>query len=439
MSRKEEILLLQKLNATFFALLIELAFSLLKEFNIFLSIVFLKTKRKEFKMKKTRLTIENRMLIEQLLRLNYKQNSIARIIGVNPSTISREIKKRRITSKGEFKECEKTNKFPFVCNGCYNKSRCRKKKYYYNYKKSQENYEFILRNSRIGIDMSIDEIDYWNDYFKDKIKNKNQPILHLFHNIKDRFPKSIQTFYNYIHKGYFTNINDEMLPRSFSYKPRSRKNATFTIRNDHVIRKGRTLSDLNDYIINHPNANIVEMDTVIGKFEDKKCILTLYFRSNKLMLMFLIDKYKTSSVTKVFNSLKMTLGIDLYKRLFEVILTDNGWEFSKPEEIEFNHNKTEKSSNIFYCEPYSSWQKGGIERNHEFIRYIIPKGITFDKLTNKNILDMMNNINNVTRKSLDYKTPYLLFKKDYGFETTKKLHLIHINKDEVNLSYKLLK
>lgn len=129
---------------------------------------------------KKRLTVENRMLIEQLLRLNYKLKDIAYHVDSNPSTVSREIKKRRITGKGHFEECNKTKRFPFVCNYCSNKTNCRKKRYYYNYAKAQENYEYILKNSRSGIDMSIDEIDYWNDYFRDKIKFKNHPILHLF-------------------------------------------------------------------------------------------------------------------------------------------------------------------------------------------------------------------------------------------------------------------
>ena len=180
------------------------------------------------------------------------------------------------------------------------------------------------------------------------------------------------------------------------------------------------------------------MDTVIGKFEDKKCILTLYFRSSKLMLMFLIDKYKPNSVSSIFKYLRKQLGIDNFTKLFEVILTDNGWEFSKPEDIEFDQTTGEKQINIFYCEPYSSWQKGGIERNHEFIRYIIPKGITFDKLAKENIIDMMNNINNVSRRSLNYQTPYEIFNNIYDNEITKKLHLRMLKKDEVNLSYKLL-
>lgn len=387
---------------------------------------------------KKRLSVENRMLIEQLLRLNYKLKDIAYYVDSTSSTVSREIKNRRITGKGEFKECDKIKRFPYVCNGCELKTRCHKKKYYYNYIKAQKNYAYLLEKSRIGIDMSIDEIDYWNDYFKDKIRNKNQPITHLFNNIKDEFPKSIQTFYTYVHKGYFSSINDEMLPRAYSYKPRKRTNEKPTIRFDNVIRNGRTLKEMKKYIEKHPNANIVEMDTVIGKFEDKKCIMTLYFRNSKLMLMFLIDKYKTTSVSNVFKKLRKQLGSEEFTKLFKIILTDNGWEFSKPEDIEFNSITGEKEINVFYCEPYSSWQKGGIERNHEFIRYIIPKGITFDKLTNKNIIDMMNNINNVSRRSLEYKTPYELFRNIYGDKITKKLHLIKLEKDEVNLSYKLL-
>ena len=388
-------------------------------------------------MNKARLTIEDRMLIEQLLKENYNLKNIARVIGVYPSTISREIKSRR---KGniDFDVCAKTNRFPFICYNCPKKVNCKKRKYYYNYKEAQKDYEIKLKYSRIGIDMSIDEVEYWNDYFKDKLKDKNQPILHIFKNIENEFPKSIQSFYKYVHKGYFSSINDEMLARSFSYKPRKQKETVKTINKDNIIKKGRKYSDFEDYINNNPNANIVEMDTVIGKFEDIKCIMTLYFRNSKLMLMFLIKKYKPSEITRIFNIIRKNIGDDLYKQLFEVILTDNGWEFSKPEDIEFNYETGEKLINIFYTEPYSSWQKGGIERNHEFIRYIIPKGISFDNLTKKNIIDMMNNINNVQRSSLDYQTPYQLFTNIYGKDISTKFHLKEIKKDEINLSYKLL-
>ena len=388
-------------------------------------------------MKKIRLTIEDRILIEQLLKEKYKLKDIARVIEVSSSTISREIKNRRISDNRKL-ECKKTSKYPFICYNCSKKVHCNKNRYYYNYKQAQKNYEDKLKYSRIGIDMSIDEVEYWNDYFKDKIRDKNQPILHIFKNIENEFPKSIQSFYKYVHNGYFSSINDEMLARSFNYKPRNKNKKIKTISKDNVIKNGRKMTDFEAYIKNNPNCNIVEMDTVIGKFEDKKCIMTLYFRKSKLMLMFLIKKYKPSEVSKVFELLKNKLGNNLFQNIFEVILTDNGWEFSKPEDIEFDQSTGEKLISIFYTEPYSSWQKGGIERNHEFIRYILPKGITFDNLTKKNIIDMMNNINSVQRKSLDYQTPYFNFRKEYGEDIAKLFYLIPIQKDEINLSYKLL-
>lgn len=389
-------------------------------------------------MMKKRLKLEDRILITELLRRNYKLKDIANAVNCYPSTISREIKKRRI-SNNKPEICEKTKRFPFICHNCPRNKICKKRKYYYNYKQAQYDYEDTLKNSRVGIDMTIDEVEYWNEFFKDKIKRKNQPILHIFNNIKETFPRSIQTFYKYVHKGYFPGINDEMLPRSFSYKPRKKKEEVKTIRFDNVIKIGRTIEDFKAYIEKHPDANIVEMDTVIGKFEDKRCIMTLYFRKSKLMLMFLIKKYKPDEVTYVFKFLHKVLGDEMFKKMFEVILTDNGWEFSKPGDIEVDQETDEKLINVFYTEPYSSWQKGSIERNHEFIRYIIPKGITFDNLIKKNVIDMMNNINNVQRKSLDYHTPFELFKKEYGNDISKKFHLTEIKKDEVNLNYTLLK
>lgn len=115
-------------------------------------------------MKKERLTIEDRMLIENLLKENYKLKDIARVIEVQSSTISREIKGRRKSNKLTL-ACEKTNRFPFVCQGCSEKTYCHKRKYYYNFREAQKDYENKLKYSRIGIDMTIDEVEYWNDFF----------------------------------------------------------------------------------------------------------------------------------------------------------------------------------------------------------------------------------------------------------------------------------
>ena len=85
----------------------------------------------------------------------------------------------------------------------------------------------------------------------------------------------------------------------------------------------------------HPTASIVEMDTVIGTKggQGGKCFLTLLFRQFNFMIIYLMPYKKAVYVNEVFNQLKKTLGIDEFKRLFEVILTDNGTEFSDPESI----------------------------------------------------------------------------------------------------------
>ncbi len=128
-------------------------------------------------MKKERLTYEDRLLIDQLLKLNYKLKNIALAVDKEPSTVSREIKNRRL-SNNSTEICDKTKRFPFICGNCKKKYHCNKKKYhcnkkkyYYNYKKAQEDYIRKLKYSRIGIDMTIDEIEYWNDYFNEIIYN----------------------------------------------------------------------------------------------------------------------------------------------------------------------------------------------------------------------------------------------------------------------------
>ncbi len=389
-------------------------------------------------MNKKRITFEDRILIDQLLRQGYKLKDISRAIEKFPSTVSREIKNRR-TSNDNLIPCSKTNRFPFVCSACSSKYHCRKKKFYYYFKNAQKNYNINLRNSRRGIDMSVDEIEYWNSFFIEKLKNQNQPTLHLFNSVKNEFPKSLQSFYNYINKGYFSGINNEMLPRAFNFKPRKKRKEKKVIYVCNSIKKGRLYNDFIHYCDNNKNVNIIEMDVVIGKADDTNAILTLFFRNEKLMLMFLIRKYQPSEITRVFNHIKEAVGTDNFKRLFEVILTDNGWEFSKPQDIEFDCETGEKLINLFYCNSYSSWQKGGIERNHEFIRYIIPKGLTFDNLTQKNVINMQNHINNVCRKSINFKSPYELFLSNYGEKIAADLKLQFIHKNDVTLRSKILK
>lgn len=182
------------------------------------------------------------------------------------------------------------------------------------------------------------------------------------------------------------------------------------------------------------------MDTVIGTKGGKggKCFLTLLFRQFNFMLIYLLPYKQTKYVIKVFNDLKVLLGIDEFKRLFEVILTDNGVEFSDPESIEFDLNTGEKICSLFYCDPSCSWQKGSIEKNHEYIIYILPKGTSFASLTQEDCYLIASHINSVPRLSLNNNSPYdsaLLF---IGQNNIEKFKIKKIDYDDIDLSIRLL-
>ena len=144
-------------------------------------------------------------------------------------------------------------------------------------------------------------------------------------------------------------------------------------------------------------------------------------------------------VNTIFNILKSRLGDDEFKRLFEVILTDNGTEFSDPESIEINPETGEKLCSLFYCDPNCSWQKGSIEKNHEFIRYSLPKGTSFASLTQEDCYLIASHINSVPRDKFKGLSAFKVQQVIVPDEFFKKLNYKEIYKLDVNLKSNLLK
>lgn len=156
-------------------------------------------------------------------------------------------------------------------------------------------------------------------------------------------------------------------------KYKKRKNKKIKIRKEREILIGRKYTDFIDYSSKNLDLNIVEMDTVEGLQSESKCLLTLFWRKTNFMLIFLLESQTTEKVTKVFEYLQQTLLENDYKRLFQIILTDNGHEFYDVLNIEFHHKTGELLSKVFYCDLGAFYQKGGLEKNHEFIRYVLLK------------------------------------------------------------------
>ena len=413
---------------------------------------------------KKHLTYEEREYIEIGLTKGRNFTEIAKDLNKNRTTIMREIRKHRFKKmpKGfnrnenlcknryECKEfecrkretcyeediCEKITGTPYVCNFCIEKNKCRKIKYYYYAKFANDEYQETLKTSRYGINLSKEEVYEIDKLVSPLIKEKHQSISHIYANHPEEISFSRTTMYNYVDLGVFSFRNID-LPRKVKYKKR-KENEKQRIRRETAMRKGRTYEDFKEYICKHPESSIVEMDTVEG-IKGGKVFLTLIFRQSKFMLIYLMDNKTKECVEKAFKNIKEILGIETFKKAFEVILTDNGSEFFNPVSIEVDEKTGEIISHVFYCNPGASWQKGAIEKNHEYIRYVLPKGSSFDNLTQEKVNILMSNINSTSRDILNGKTPHEAVQLILNQEIINKLGVLRVESNEVNLSPNSLK
>ena len=157
------------------------------------------------------------------------------------------------------------------------------------------------------------------------------------------------------------------------------------------------------------------------------------------MLAFLRDRNDAQSVIDIFNYLEELFGVETFKKLFPVILTDNGSEFSNPKEIEYSHLTGEQRTKVFYCEPGHPDQKGSCEVNHEMIRRILEKKTSFDNFTQEDINLMMSHINSYKRKKLNNSSPLETFNLMYSNAIATKLNILEIKSNDINLTSSLLK
>ena len=153
--------------------------------------------------------------------------------------------------------------------------------------------------------------------------------------------------------------------------------------------------------------------------------------------MTLRERNTSQSVIDIFNMLQKQLGIETFRTLFPVLLTDNGSEFSNPTALEFDAQEQHRT-NVYYCDPYASYQKPNAELNHEFIRKILPKGTSFDNLCQADIDLMMSHINSYSREKLSDKSPFDVFGFLYGYDTLVKLSQVRISANEILLKPSLL-
>lgn len=427
--------------------------------------------------KNKHLTDADRLEIEHGLRHRLSIQKIAAKIGKHPSTVSREICARSVVShKGafgrltnrcvsrlscsvrqlcedkpdcvkrcsacrlcnsvcpEFREevCAKLETAPYVCNGCERESLCVLRKRFYVHRLAQNNYRDILVRTRQGANITEDELCALDTLVSPLIR-QGQSVHHILSNHPDRFDLHEKTVYRYIAGGLLRATNGDM-PRVCSLKPRARKPVEHKI--DTKCRLGRSYADFQEFTAAAPDARVVEMDSVIGRVGGK-VLLTFLFRDTGLLLAFLRDRNDSQSVIDVFARLWTCAGPVLFRRLFPVLLTDNGSEFSNPRALEIAPDGTPRTR-LFYCDPCASWQKGRVERTHEFLRLVLPRGTSFDGLAQTHLDTMLSHINSYSRLALNDKAPFDLFAFTYGADLLSQLGLQRIPADRIVLKPSLL-
>lgn len=435
-------------------------------------------KKKDYK----HLTISQRLHIEKGLENNESFSLIAKRLEKDPSTISKEVRRHRTehvkrdmkhdipcANRGQCrmrslcnnknciklckacteqdfyctkvcpdyleKSCEKLVKPPYVCNGCIKKSSCLLRKSFYTAKYADDCYRDLLVSSREGINQAPVDIAML-DALISPLLQKGQSLAHIYAHHAAEIPCCRKTLYNYIDKSVFTARNID-LRRRVRYKVR--KSPTRISLSAREFRIGRTYEEFQKLMKENPHTPVVEMDTVEGgKGTSSKVFLTMLFRSCSLMLIFLLRDKTYESVQKVFDTLSDELGIKTFRELFPVILTDNGTEFQRPDLLE-NTRNSQVRTKIYYCNPNSSWQKGMLEKNHEYIRLVIPKGKSLEPYTAQDAIILMNHINSEARDSLNGCTPFKLSQLLLNNRLHEVLHLEEIAPDDVTLCPKLLK
>ena len=423
------------------------------------------------------LTLNDRKYIENELNKGTTFKDIARYLCKDPTTISKEVKAHRLSDwyhKGTFYNaknfcihryhCKKTNacgkiilcgvkcascptcnqtcpdfekercprldKAPYVCNGCPKQiNHCTiAHKYSYNAKSADRKYREKLRDSRSGINLSKRELHQKDMVITPLIEQGQSPYQIVTNH--PELDMSVRTVYTYLNQGLFT-ARDIDLKRKVKFKPRKCHKTQIT---DRSVFNGRTYSDFQALEL----LRFTEMDTVHSSRESKKTLLTFFFPQEKLFLAFLMNRCTEGAVRLVFDRLEKRMGTFEFTSVFEYILTDRGSEFGDPESLETGVNGIQRTS-IYYCDPMRSGQKGALEQAHTMLRMVLPKGTSFEFLTQWDVNLIVNHINSTPRESLGGRTPYDVALETLGEDILNAFQLRRISPDEVNLTPKLIR
>lgn len=171
----------------------------------------------------------------------------------------------------------------------------------------------------------------------------------------------------------------------------------------------------------NPGIYVWQLDFLGAIKTDNKNILTFILPILQFTLLDIINKPDSSKVVEFFDMIEERIGIDTFKELIPVILTDRDPNFTDIDGICFSKITREERCKLFFCDPYVSNQKPNVENMNKQIRLFFPKGKSVDKYSNVDINNINKTILNRPLRSLDGNTPKDAFIKVFDEEIFNKL------------------
>lgn len=334
------------------------------------------------------LTKSDRLMIEKMLKQDHSKKEIAAAVGVDESTIYRELKRGRYTHKNsDWTEEERYS--PDIAH---------------------EKYRENLKAK--GPDLKIDHDQKLADYIEKKIGEDGyspEAVLGEIDREGIEFDTHISktTLYRYIDIGLFQTITNKDLP----VKPRKKKKNK-KVRKQARANAGESIEKRPEEINDREEFGHWEMDTVVGKRgESQHSLLVLTERKTRDEIIFLLMEHTTSQVVSKIDFLEEKWG-DQFSLVFKTITVDNGTEFADCSGLERSVLGDGSRTKLYYCHPYSSYERGSNEVQNRLVRRKIPKGTNFDDKTEEDIQAVEDWINDYPRGIFGYETARMRFERE---------------------------
>lgn len=330
----------------------------------------------------------DRLRIEQMLRDGKSKRYIADEIGVHLNTIYNELKRGQyIHTNSDW--TEEIRYAPEKAEAAY-----------------RENLAAKGPDLKIGKDRAL------ASYIEHMIADEKYSPAAVIEEIRkeglkfETTIKSKTTLYSYIDKGIFLTITNKDLPDKSKRKRRYRK-----IKKAKRVSAGTSIEKRPEDIANRQTFGNWEMDCVIGKKKTKATLLVLTERKTRLEIILLMKDKTSDSVVKAINGLERKCGKN-FSRIFNTITVDNGTEFSDCKGIEKSCLRKGNRTKLYYCHPYSAYERGSNENANRLIRRWLPKGTDFRKIAVKTIKYVENWMNNYPRRLFGCKTAQEMFDEE---------------------------